>query len=100
MAEAIEGQQRLAVEKLLRQVQAGDLGQYKGRAEELLNDVDSVTLLSAALKLMTKEPDVTPVKISAEAPLRTRSFAAHRGKPAEKGPFAPKAKPRSKAWTY
>ncbi|MDU7192516.1 MAG: DEAD/DEAH box helicase, partial [Veillonella sp.] len=38
----------------------------------LLNDTDSVTLLAAALKLLTKEPDTTPVNITEEKPLRVR----------------------------
>lgn len=72
ITDAIEGQQRLAVEKLLRQVEEGNFEQYKGRAEELLTEMDSVELLAAAIKLMTKEPDATPVKITEEAPLRSR----------------------------
>lgn len=100
MAEAIEGQQRLAVEKLLRQVQEGDLDHYKGRAEELLSDLDSVSLLSAALKLMTKEPDTTPVKLSAEAPLRVRAAGGARSRSPAGGHFAPRMKARQKAWTY
>ncbi|EGO63776.1 DEAD/DEAH box helicase [Acetonema longum] len=99
MAEAVEGQQRLAVEKLLRQVQEGNLDQYRGRAEELLTDFDSVSLLSAALKLMTKEPDTTPVKLSGETPLKVRS-AGRRERPAESGHFALKTKPRSKSRKY
>lgn len=72
ITDAIEGQQRLAVEKLLRQIEEGNFEQYKGRAEELLSEMDSVELLAAAIKLMTKEPDATPVKITEEAPLRSR----------------------------
>ena len=72
ITDAIEGQQKLAVEKLLRQVEEGNFEQYKGRAEELLAEMDSVALLAAAIKLMTKEPDTTPVKITEEAPLRSR----------------------------
>ncbi len=98
MAEAIEGQQRLAVEKLLRQVQEGNLDLYKGRAEELLTDLDSVALLSAALKLITKQPDTTPVKLTAEAPLRTRSAGGPPKRSSPPGRFAPKARP--KAWRY
>lgn len=100
MADAIEGQQRLAVEKLLCQVQEGNLDPYKGRAEELLTDLDSVSLLSAALKLMTKEPDTTPVKISAEAPLRVRSASGPRRRSPETGYSAPKMKLRNKSWKY
>jgi ATP-dependent RNA helicase DeaD len=72
ITDAIEGQQRLAVDRLLRLIEEGKFEEYKGRAEELLAEIDSVSLLSAALKLLTKEPDVTPVKITEEAPLRIR----------------------------
>jgi ATP-dependent RNA helicase DeaD len=71
-SEAIEGQQKLAVEKLLET--AGDSGveEYKDFAENLLEKKDSVTLLSAALKMITKEPDMTPVKLTGEAPLSSK----------------------------
>ncbi|MDR5658692.1 DEAD/DEAH box helicase [Serpentinicella sp. ANB-PHB4] len=75
-AEAIIGQQRLAVEKLLEVVRENDLKTYKSTAEQLLEDTDSVTLLSAALKMLTKEPSSTPVKLTEEAPLRTKK---HKG---------------------
>lgn len=70
--EAIEGQQRLAIDRLLQVVEEGETDHYKARAEELLNETDSVTLLSAALKMLTKEPNTTPVKLTEEGPLRYR----------------------------
>jgi ATP-dependent RNA helicase DeaD len=70
--EAIEGQQRLAVEKLLRVLEEEDFMQYKSRAEELLAETDSVTLLAAALKMITKEPNITPVKLSEDTAPRFR----------------------------
>ncbi len=72
LTDALEGQQKLAVEKLLSIIEEGNFDEYKGRAEEMLNQTDSVSLLSAALKLLTKEPDTTPVKLTEEAPLRAR----------------------------
>lgn len=69
IAEAIEGQQRLVVDKLSSTIDGNDLSLYRKAAEELLADQDPVTVVSAALKLLTKEPDTTPVKISYEAPL-------------------------------
>ncbi|HWR05942.1 DEAD/DEAH box helicase [Sporomusa sp.] len=96
--EAIEGQQRLAVEKLLNQIEEGNLEHYRGRAEELLAETDSVSLLSAALKLLTKEPDNTPIKITEEAPMRTRSFGNKRRPPDNRDnrKGAPAGKPRYK----
>lgn len=103
VTEAIEGQQRLAVEKLLNQIEDGGLEQYRGRAEELLTETDSVALLSAALKLLTKEPDGTPIKITEEAPLRSRSYGGGGGgggkrrPPENRKPAAAGGKPRYKS---
>jgi len=72
MNDAIEGQQRLAVDKILGIIEEGNFEEYKGRAEELLTEIDSVTLVSAALKLLTKEPNLVPVKLTEEAPVRVR----------------------------
>ena len=46
--------------------------EYKQFAETLLDDMDSVTLLAAALKLITKEPDATPVRLTAVEPLSSK----------------------------
>jgi len=97
--EAIEGQQRLAVEKLLHQVEAGNYDQYKGRAEELLTELDSVSLLAAALKMLTKEPDTTPVKITEEAPLRVRGYGGNRKSSDTRKAF-PKPKSRSRSGKF
>lgn len=70
MTEALEGKQRIAVEKLLEASGGSNLSAYKTLAEQLLDGVDSVTLVSAALKLLTKEPDSTPVHLTEEAPVR------------------------------
>lgn len=55
MLEAVESQQRVAMEKLLRAVGAEDIQKYKALAEEMLENNDSVILVSAALKIITKE---------------------------------------------
>ena len=73
LGEVLEGQQRLAVESLIEMAgNTEELAPFKVNAEELLNDTDSVTLIAAALKLLTKEPDTTPVNITEEKPLRVR----------------------------
>ena len=73
LGEVLEGQQKIAVEKLIALADnREELTSYRSSAEELLNDIDSVSLLAAALKLLTKEPDTTPVSITEEAPLRVR----------------------------
>ncbi len=89
LTDAMAGQQRLAVERLLQQVEEGGAEQYRGRAEELLGELDSVSLLAAALKMLTKEPVTTPVKITEEAPLRPRYGGNQRR---SGGGFAPRPK--------
>lgn len=70
--EALAGQQKLAIEKLVEVVQANDLKDYRLLATELLEDYDAVDLIAAAIKSFTKEPDDTPVKITEERPLPMR----------------------------
>lgn len=79
--EAVEGQQRIAVEKLMSAVETGDTRQYKEIAENLLQENDSVTLLSAALKLLTKEIDPAPVKLTEEAPRRVSRPSQPKNRP-------------------
>lgn len=62
-AEAIAGQQRLIMDKLLQVAESG-IEQYQGFARELLEETDSVTLLSAALKMLAREPEITPVQLT------------------------------------
>lgn len=83
VTDAVEGQQRIAVDKLLRTLEEGHFAQYKSRAEELLSEKDSVTLLAAALKILTKETNATPITLTPEAPLRVRN--PHNGKKRAKG---------------
>ncbi|MGE1063172.1 DEAD/DEAH box helicase [Megasphaera paucivorans] len=74
-SEALEGAQQSAIRNLAAAAEDGSVESYRASAEELLSNFDSVALVSAAIKLLTKEPDTTPVKITEEAPLRIkRSF--------------------------
>lgn len=79
--EVLEGQQRMAVQRLLELAEnEEEITSYIESAEELLEQNDSVTLLSAALKLLTKEPDKTPVQISDDHYfIRTRGGGGRRG---------------------
>lgn len=79
--EAFEGQQRIAVDKLMMTIEKGKIFPYRELAEELLEGNDSVTLISAALKLLTKEPDTSDIKLTEEAPLRTRYKRSDKKKP-------------------
>lgn len=83
--EAIEWQQRLAVDKLLLATENGDMDNYTGLAAGLLKEMDAVTLVAAALKVLTKETvDLPPVVLTEERPPRARQgrndFSSHRDK--------------------
>lgn len=70
--EALEGQQRLALEKLAEAAKESDLKDYYPLAEEFLGDHDPVQAVAAAIRVLTKEPDTTPVEITEERPLPSR----------------------------
>lgn len=72
LTDALAGQQQVTVEKVLKAAEEPVLAAYKNMAEDLLEHHDSVTLLAATLKLLTKEPDTTPVHFTEEAPPRER----------------------------
>jgi ATP-dependent RNA helicase DeaD len=78
--EALEGQQRLAMEKLTNVLQSQNLSFYRQAAEELLEEHDSLSIVSAAIKLLTKEPDTTPVHLTAEAPVPVKRERSPRGR--------------------
>ncbi len=72
LGDAVEGQQKIAIEKLLDAVENADLRLYREYAQELLDETDSATLVAAAIKLITKEPDASPVRLTEEAPVRVK----------------------------
>src|SRR5690606_32504337 len=59
-SDVMKGIKETAIEQLKETAEKEDLKEYKMLAEGLLDDIDSVTLVSAAIKLLTKEPDQTP----------------------------------------
>jgi ATP-dependent RNA helicase DeaD len=67
--EALEGQQRAVVDKILQTIDSNNLHYYKAAADELLEANDAQTVVAAVLKMLTKEPDTTPIKLSDESPL-------------------------------
>ncbi len=69
--EALAGQKQVAIERLLRAAEEESSSLYRSMAEGLLDQNDSVSLLSAALKLLTKEPNTTPVRLTEERPVGT-----------------------------
>jgi ATP-dependent RNA helicase DeaD len=97
--EALEGQQKAVLEKILQSIDANNLQFYKQAAEELLEQQDATTVVAAVLKMLTKEPDTTPVKLTEEKPLaskRDRRPQDRRGKfesrdrDRKRGPYKPR----------
>ncbi|MFK4344017.1 MULTISPECIES: DEAD/DEAH box helicase [unclassified Paenibacillus] len=72
LAEALEGKQRIIAERLLEAVESGELNEYKGLAIQMLEQYDSVQLLSAALKLMTGEKREASIELTPEDPIRAK----------------------------
>ncbi|WP_439951005.1 DEAD/DEAH box helicase [Neobacillus fumarioli] len=70
--EALEGQQRAVVDKIEQTIEENNLQFYKAAADELLETYDASTVVAAVLKMMTKEPDTTPVKLTEEPPLPSK----------------------------
>lgn len=68
--DVIRGQQRLAADKILETIDTGSTGEYREMAGKLLEENDSINLVAAALKLLTREPDKTPVRITEEGSYR------------------------------
>ncbi|MDQ1143185.1 ATP-dependent RNA helicase DeaD [Bacillus sp. SORGH_AS 510] len=64
--EALEGQQKAVVEKIVQTIESNNLHYYKAAAQELLEENDAETVIAAVLKMLTKEPDTTPVKLTEE----------------------------------
>ncbi|MFZ0444897.1 MAG: DEAD/DEAH box helicase [Bacillus sp. (in: firmicutes)] len=95
--EALEGQQKAAIEKITQTIEANNLQFYKQAANEMLENHDATLIVAAVLKLLTKEPDTTPVKLTEEKPMpskRDRKFDDRkRGYGSSKGKGAP-YKPR------
>jgi ATP-dependent RNA helicase DeaD len=72
IAEAIEGKQRLTAERLLEVVQNDEFSEYKAISIQLLEQYDSVHLLSAAIKLLTGEKKNVEIELTPEDPLRAK----------------------------
>lgn len=68
VAEAMESKQRVASDKMIQLVEEGQYSQFKQSAAELLEQFDSITLVSVALKMLTKEQTGEPIQLTAEEP--------------------------------
>lgn len=72
VAEAIEGKQKILAERLLETVQKEEFNEFKGISIQLLEQFDSVHLLSAAFKLLTGDKNDVAVHLTPEEPVRVR----------------------------
>ncbi|TJY41386.1 DEAD/DEAH box helicase [Cohnella pontilimi] len=83
LSEAMEGKQKLVAERILETVKAGDedVNPYKWVAVQLLEQYDSVQLLSAAMKLLMGDKKDVDVALTPEDPIRgkKRKFEGGRG---------------------
>lgn len=70
--DAREGRVHQAVEDLAKAAKEERLDSLKGPAENLLSEYDAVTLVAAALKMNTKEAEKATIKLTEEAPLRSK----------------------------
>ncbi len=70
--EAARGQQHAAAENLIKAISEGKLQAYQDTAKELLDDHDSISVVSAALSLLTKERKDVPIRISSVQPIAVR----------------------------
>ncbi|WP_124222070.1 DEAD/DEAH box helicase [Aquisalibacillus elongatus] len=70
--DVLEGIQQATKDNLLKAIEDQDSQKYRHVAEQLLDEYYSVEVVSAALKLLAKEPDRTPVKLTAVSPLRVK----------------------------
>lgn len=79
--DAQRGKQQVTVERIEKTIEGQDLKDYHEAANSLLNDHDSITVIAAALKMLTKERRDTPVQISSVAPVsvkKAKSFDKRR----------------------
>jgi ATP-dependent RNA helicase DeaD len=72
MAEAIEGKQKATAERILDAVQNDKGHEFRGLAIQLLEQYDSVNLLSCALQLLTGDSKEVNVELTPEDPLRAK----------------------------
>src|SRR5699024_8520985 len=71
--EAAQGKQQVTAEKIEKTIEKEELKAFNETATRLLEDHDSVSIISAALKLLTKERKDVPVRISSVQPISVKS---------------------------
>lgn len=71
-AEAIEGKQRIVADRILDMLRDSELNEYKSISIELLEQYDSIQLLSSMFKLLTGEKKDIAVFLTPEEPIRVK----------------------------
>ena len=71
--EALEGQQKAVIDKIMATIESNNLQYYRQAADELLRNHDATTVVASVLKMLTKEPDESTVKLTEEKPLPNRN---------------------------
>lgn len=77
--EAQRGKQQVTAENIAEAIEKEDLRAFNETAKNLLDEHDSVTVVSAALKLLTKERKEVPVNISGAQPISVKGGRGGRG---------------------
>jgi ATP-dependent RNA helicase DeaD len=81
--EAFEGKQQALVDSLLSVAGGTDVTKYRGLAQDLIDMNDPVVLLSAALKMLSKEKGEAPasVELTEDRPMRPRKERKRESRP-------------------
>src|SRR5699024_8189483 len=73
------GQQQIAVTNILKTIKENDLSTYQDSVNKLLEENESITVVAAGLKLLTKEREQSTVHISSIQPVSVKG-GGYRGK--------------------
>ncbi len=78
--EAARGKQQATADSITKTIEKGELQEYNQTATELMEEYDSISVVSAALKLLTKERKDVPVRISSVQPISVKSGGGRGGR--------------------
>ncbi|HLS65842.1 MAG TPA: DEAD/DEAH box helicase [Pseudogracilibacillus sp.] len=79
--DAAQGMQQVTAERIVKAIDEKGLQSFNETATELLEEHDSVSIVSAALKLLTKERKDIPVQISSAQPISVKGSPQGRKRP-------------------
>ncbi|GGH80834.1 DEAD-box ATP-dependent RNA helicase CshA [Pullulanibacillus pueri] len=89
--DAAEARRLETKDELLDILNKGTNSNYIELAEQLIKEHDPVTLLAAALKQMTNEPEARTVRLTEEKPLQSKGYNGRRRRP-QRNPRGPQQK--------